>query len=50
VIDALAHMGIVSGSYDGCELWEVASMLGANRPPEPEESTEADAAEKLRAM
>lgn len=48
VIDALAQRGIVAGSYDDCELWEVAAMLGANRPPEPDEP--ADAAERLRAM
>lgn len=26
----LAEMGIVAGSYDGCEMCQVAAMLGAN--------------------
>jgi hypothetical protein len=36
IADALAQRGIVAGSYDDCELWDVAAMLGANRAPEPE--------------
>lgn len=32
VAEALAGKGIVAGSYDDSEIWEVAAMLGSNRP------------------
>lgn len=28
----LSKRGIVAGSYDGCEMCQVAAMLGANEP------------------
>lgn len=40
VTDALAQRGIVAGSYDDCEIWDVAAMCGANRPPEPDKPGE----------